>query len=453
LTSLIAGICNNEPLTAFAYQSSINSLPTTEEVKTRILEGLLPHQKAFVEDTDHRKLGLVCGFGAGKTHGLVAKACMIASDNVGFVSAVFEPTAPMVRDILIRTLNDLLDQWKVPFTFRASPLPEYTLHFQEGNHQILLRTILTYQRLRGQNLCAVGFDEADTIPMGEATNAMNMALARLRSGNNQQFYASTTPEGYGWAFHTFDKEATEDTALIRARTMDNPYLPDGFIQSLEQNYSEQLIKAYLDGQFVNLTTGQVYDRFSRDIHVKDNFPNYSDSILKIGIDFNVDNTNAVVCVRDGNKLVIIDEIAKAHDTDALAQEIVRRYPDRKIQVFPDASGSQRSTNANASRTDISILQSYGFENMSPRANPAIKDRVQTLQNLLCNSKGESRLEVSSRCGRVIECLELQSWDEKTQQPDKLNGFDHMNDALGYCVYREFSILYARAGSRTGIRIY
>ena len=33
MTSLIAGICNNEPLTAFAYQSSINSLPTAEEVK------------------------------------------------------------------------------------------------------------------------------------------------------------------------------------------------------------------------------------------------------------------------------------------------------------------------------------------------------------------------------------------------------------------------------------
>ena len=99
MTSLIAGICDNEPLTAFAYQSSINSLPTAEEVKARILEGLLPHQAQFCLNTESRKLGLVCGFGAGKTHALVAKACMIAADNVGFVSAVFEPTAPMLRDI------------------------------------------------------------------------------------------------------------------------------------------------------------------------------------------------------------------------------------------------------------------------------------------------------------------------------------------------------------------
>jgi hypothetical protein len=29
----------------------------------------------------------------------------------------------------------------------------------------------------------------------------------------------------------------------------------------------------------------------------------------------------------------------------------------------------------------------------------------------------------------------------------------MNDALGYLIYREFNLLYGRAGKRTGIRIY
>ena len=115
--------------------------------------------------------------------------------NIGCISAIFEPTPPMVRDILIRTLNELLEQWQVPFTFRASPLPEYQLQFKEGIHTILLRTILTDQRLRGQNLTAVGFDEADTVNKRDAEQAMNMALARLRPGNVQQFYATTTPEG------------------------------------------------------------------------------------------------------------------------------------------------------------------------------------------------------------------------------------------------------------------
>ena len=450
MPSVLAGLCESEPLMSFATASAINNIPTTSDVLARIQKGLLPHQQQFCDDIDHRKLALVCGFGAGKTHALVTKAVHLGCLNVGYVSALFEPTAPMLRDILQRTMNDLLDQWEIPFEFRASPLPEFTLHFAEGNHTILLRTMLTYQRLRGQNLCAVGFDEADTVNTYDAEQATIMALARLRSGNVQQLYCATTPEGYGWAFQTFEKEAKEDTALIRAKTADNPFLPDGFIDSLRANYPENLIKAYLEGQFVNLTTGQVYDRFDRDKHIKEP-DNYSDEPLLLGCDFNVDNTNAVIGVRDGNKLVIIDEISKVYDTDALCKEVERRYPHRRIRAFPDASGGNRSTNA--ARTDIAILESYGFSNCSGKSNPPIKDRVASVNALLCNSKGEIKLEIAPKCRKLIEFLELQSYDEKTGDPDKTNGYDHMVDALGYAVYREFSMLYARAGRGTGIRLY
>jgi hypothetical protein len=277
-----------------------------------------------------------------------------------------------------------------------------------------------------------------------------MALARLRSGNVQQLYAATTPEGYGWAFNTFEKNAGEDTGLIRARTADNPYLPDGFIDSLKANYPDNLILAYLEGRFVNLSTGTVYSRFSRDRNVIEP-EDYSEEPLLMGIDFNIDNTNAVIGVRDGNKLVIIDELTGLYDTDALCKEAQRRYPNRRIRAFPDASGGNRSTNA--AKTDIAILESYGFPNCSGKSNPPVKDRVASVNALLLNSKEEVRLEIAPCCRKLIECLELQSYDEKTGDPDKQNGYDHMNDALGYMVYREFSLLYARAGKGTGIRIY
>ena len=433
--------------------NGLYELPSANQVIKKIKNNLLPHQQKFCEDTNHRKLALVCGFGAGKTYALVSKSFMLAAMNVGHISAVFEPTSPMLRDILMRTMNDLLEEWQIPYTFRASPLPEYVLSFQEGTHTILLRTILTYQRLRGQNLCAVGFDEADTVPKRDAEQAMNMALARLRSGNIQQFYATTTPEGHSWAFETFEKNAKEDTRLIKAKTSDNPYLPEGFIDSLLENYPPQLIQAYLNGNFTNLTTGAVYSRFDRNKHLINSIPfDIKMETLLIGIDFNVMNCNAVVAVKDRDKLIVIDEITKQNDTDALAQEIKRRYPNNKILVYPDASGAARST-INASKTDIAILQSYNFTSMALRSNPPIKDRVQTLQALLENSKGWVRLAIHASCRRLIECLELQSYDEKSGDPDKQNGYDHLNDALGYLVYREFSIIHAKAGRPTGIRIY
>ncbi len=401
------------------FQEGFSYIPSSKDVIKKIKTKLLPHQASFCDDLSHRKLALVCGFGAGKTYALVSKSIILACMNVGHISAIFEPTSPMLRDILMRTMNELLEEWEIPYTFRASPLPEYQLTFEEGTHTILLRTILTYQRLRGQNLCAVGFDEADTVNKRDAEQAMNMALARLRSGNIQQFYATTTPEGHAWAFETFEKNAKEDTRLIKAKTSDNPYLPEGFIDSLLENYPPQLIQAYLNGNFTNLTTGAVYSRFDRNKHLVDNIPfDIKMETLLIGIDFNVMNCNAVVAVKDG----------------------------------PDASGAARST-INASKTDIAILEGYGFSSMALRSNPPIKDRVQTLQALLENSKGWVRLAIHASCRRLIECLELQSYDEKSGDPDKQNGYDHLNDALGYLVYREFNIIHARAGRRTGIRIY
>ena len=433
------------------YGEGQYKLPEVAEVQKRVTKDLLPHQQKFCEDIDHRKLALVCGFGAGKTYALVSKSIILASMNVGCISAIFEPTAPMLRDILMRTMNELLELWEIPFTFRASPLPEYQLQFKEGVHTILLRTILTYQRLRGQNLCAVGFDEADTVNKRDAEQAMNMALARLRSGDVQQFYATTTPEGHSWAFDTFEKNAKEDTRLIKAKTSDNPYLPEGFIDSLLENYPPQLIQAYLNGNFCNLTTGQVYDKFDRNIHVLETDPVINEhEPIRVGIDFNIGNMNAVIGIAAANKFIVIDEISKSHDTDSLAKEIKAKYPFNKIYVYPDASGGNRSTNA--SKTDIQILESYGFLNQSALSNPAIRDRVNSVQGMFLNGKGESKMMISKKAIRLIECLELQSYNDKGE-PDKDSGYDHMNDALGYITWRLFNPLHMNVGRKTGIRLY
>jgi hypothetical protein len=157
-------------------------------------------------------------------------------------------------------------------------------------------------------------------------------------------------------FNTFASEdalARTDRKLIKMRTQDNPYLPPDFIERLQANYDPNLLRAYLDGEFINLTTGTIYDRFDRAKHVITELPSIDNEPLRVGIDFNVTNMSAVIGIRSGNGLVIIDEISGAHDTDALGAEIRRRYPDHRIYGYPDASGGNRSTNA--AQTDIQIL--------------------------------------------------------------------------------------------------
>ena len=448
--SIVSGICEPVPLLAFMQQQTPED---TADLITRIRDDLHPGQLAFVDDTATQIIGISAGYGAGKTRALCAKAVMLAAANQGFIGAVMEPTGPLIRDIWQTDFDDFLDAYGIPYTFRASPLPEYMLHLPGGDTKILCRSFENWSRIIGLNLAWVLADEIDTVTPTIANKAFPKILGRLRSGNVRQFGAASTPEGFRWMWNTFGSDEAKqrvDRKLIKMRTADNPHLPPDFIERLEANYDPSLLRAYLDGEFVNLTTGQVYDRFDRAKHVTTAVLDISREPLRIGVDFNVGNMSAVIAVRLGSGLLVIDEIAGAHDTDALAQEIRRRHPQQQIYVYPDASGGSRSTNA--SQTDIQILESYGMSNQSPRSNPPVRDRVAAVQALLENGKGQVRLQVAEHCKRVIECLELQCYSDKGE-PDKDAGFDHMNDALGYLVWREFNPLHAGAGRGTGVRLY
>jgi hypothetical protein len=423
------------------------------ELIDRVKADLHPGQLAFVDDQSTQIIGLSAGYGAGKTRSLCAKALALAIANQGFIGCVMEPTGPLIRDIWQNDFEAFLEQYDIPYSFRASPLAEYVLHLPGGDTKILCRSFENWSRIIGLNLAWVLADEIDTVSPAIAEKAFPKILGRLRSGNVRQFGAASTPEGFRWMWNTFgteDAQKRPDRKLIRMRTADNPWLPPDFIERLQANYDPSLLQAYLEGQFCNLTTGQVYDRFDRSKHICRDLPDVSDEPIRAGIDFNIGNMSAVIGVRLGNSLLLIDEISGAHDTDALAQEIRRRFPHSRILAYPDSSGSARSTNS--SRTDVSILESYGFSNQSAKSNPPVRDRVASVQALLENGKGEVRLQVAAHCKRTIECLELQSYTE-AGDPDKDAGYDHMNDALGYLVYRDFSMLHARAGRSTGIRLY
>jgi PBSX family phage terminase large subunit len=425
----------------------------TDQLLQRIHADLHPGQLAFVTDDQTQIIGISAGYGAGKTRALAAKAVTLAAANQGFIGCVMEPTGPLIRDIWQNDFEQFLEHYEIPYTFRASPLPEYMLHLPGGDTKILCRSFENWSRIIGLNLAWVLADEIDTVTPAIANKAFPKILGRLRSGNVRQFGAASTPEGFRWMWTTFgseDAQTRQDRKLIKMRSVDNPHLPPDFIERLEANYDPTLLKAYLDGEFVNLTTGTVYDRFDRSKHVISKLPDTEREPLRVGVDFNVGNMSAVIGVKLNNSLFVIDEISGAHDTDSLAQQIKARYPDRRIYVYPDASGGNRSTNA--SQTDIQILESYGMANQSPRANPPVRDRVSAVQALLENGKGQVRLQISTTCKRMIECLELQCYTEKGD-PDKDSGHDHMNDALGYLVWREFNPLHMNAGRSTGIRLY
>ena len=424
----------------------------TGELLERIRNDLHPQQQEFF-DNQNEIVGLSAGYGAGKTRSLCAMALKLMAQNVGFIGAILEPTGPLLRDIWQTDFDQFLEHYEIPYSFRASPLPEYVVHLKEGDCKLLCRSFENWSRIIGLNLAFCLADEIDVVSPSICDKAFPKILGRLRAGNVRQFCAASTPEGFRWLYNTFATDEAKqrtDRELIKMRSEDNPHLPPDFLERMRANYDPSMLQAYLNGEFINLTTGQVYSRFTREQNVTNIKPDIGLEPLRIGVDFNISNTNAVIGIVQDQKLLIFDEISAAYDTDSLAQTIKSRYPMNKIYIYPDASGGNRSTNA--SQTDIEILSGYGFSNQSPRSNPPVRDRVASVQALLCNGKGESRLQIHASCRKLIESMELQSYTEKGE-PDKESGYDHMADALGYLIWREFNPLFARSGKATGIRIY
>ena len=107
---------------------------------------------------------------------------------------VAEPSFPMIRTVFIPAMDAALEQWGVDYDFRVSPQPEYTLKLPTGNVRILCQSAENWQRVRGQNISFVFWDEADTSPVETAQKAGEMFLARMRTGQVNQLALASTPE-------------------------------------------------------------------------------------------------------------------------------------------------------------------------------------------------------------------------------------------------------------------
>ena len=136
---------------------------------------------------------------------------------------------------------------------------------------------------------------------------------------------------------------------------------------------------------------------------------------------------------------MIDEIQIwSSNTDELCQEIHRRYPGKKIFVYPDPASRQRKTSAGG-RTDLSILQNAGFICKVPPRHMAIRDRVNSVNAKLCSASGHKGIYIHPKCKNLLNSISKHTYKEGTVLPDKTQGFDHMNDALGYQISFLFPI--------------
>ena len=302
---------------------------------------------------------------------------------------------------------------------------------------IIFRSMDTAERIIGYAHADADIDELDTLKESDAASVFRAIVARNReiktNGEPNTIGVTTTPEGFKFVYKNWKQYPKPGFELIQAPTESNPHLPPDYIDNLKNIYPSNLLCAYLNGEFVNLTQGTVYNSYSRDRNESQEEITPFD-FLMVGMDFNVTNMSAVVFVYRSGVFHAVEEITRVYDTPNMIHTLRKKFPNHNVCVYPDASGASRKT-VNASISDITLLESAGFECRAPKKNPFIKDRV-----MAANAAFEScQVMVNSeKCPELASSLEQLTYDNNGM-PDKTSGLDHLIDAATYPIAHELPI--------------
>lgn len=281
--------------------------------------------------------------------------------------------------------------------------------------------ILCYTMEKPENLAGptVGYWWADESSFYKKL-AFDKGSARVRDTRGPcSIRMTTTPNGFNWLYDYFVDAPADYKKVIYSNTIDNAAnLPDTYVDQLKSQYDKKMAAQELDGQFINMNSGQVYYAFDRNKHVK-NVELKANDLVMVGLDFNVHPLCGVFIAKRGEMIYVVDELyLENSNTFKAAKEIIKRYPTRYIQVVADETGNRRRTSSN--QTDHVIIQQSGLDLLKFR-NPSVKDRFNNMNRLF----EKNYIKIHPRCTNLIKDLEQLTHDNDDPM------LSHMTDAFGY----------------------
>jgi PBSX family phage terminase large subunit len=369
---------------------------------------------------------LISGRRFGKTYLAVTEMMKYASQpnkRIWYVA----PTFKMAKDICWSALKEMLNQFNWIEDINETTM---TITIRQSNSTISLKGADNYDSLRGTGLDFLILDEFADIDKRTWFEVLRASISD-RLGH---VLMCGTPKGYGnWSYEMYLKgKQDKEWESFQFTTIQGGMVAKSEVEQAKQDLDQRTFRQEFEGTFENYA-GSIYYNFHPVESVVQRQIDWTKP-LHIGMDFNVSPMSACVAQIEKEKIYIVDEVViYGSNTDEMCQELKDRYGSRmKIFIYPDPASRQRKTSAGG-RTDLSILQNAGFEVKVKHRHPAVRDRINAVNSKLKDSNGKRYIFVSNSCKIVIKGLTRQTYKEDTNIPNKEDGFDHMNDALGYMI--------------------
>ena len=403
--------------------------PVLNDAGQVIKGGMWQHQRdcwdspAFIN-------ALVMGYGGGKTLHQGKFSIAMARHNPRSPYMIVSPSYKIAKRTIIPTIEELLEGRRIRYRFNKS---DHEFKIAKGG-TIWIGSGDEPKSLKGPNLCGAGIDE----PFIQAKEVFDQMLARVRcpKARVRKILLTGTPEDLNWGYDICegDDKGKYDLEMIQASSKCNKALPDDYVLTLENAYDDLMADAYVDGKFVNMSTGRIYYGFKRDRNVKRiPFPVGAESML--GQDFNVDPMAGCLFWIKGNHMHIYKEMEYMNSNTEEAIQNAQAHAEKaggKLTIcYPDPSGKSRKTSAPAGQTDFTIIKAAGVRVKARTQAPRIRDR----RNAFNKKLSDGTLTIDPECKRIIKYLEQLSHEKLNKQEN----MTHLTDAAGYPVEYRFPI--------------
>lgn len=426
------------------------------------VKNCLKHQSASINmirmHPDIPYVFLIGGFGAGKSMTDVMLCLFLYS----CYARSPEPITIGILGVTIKLLKQTVIA-DLERTFDAAGIP-YRDNSQAGTLTVGQITFVYLAMQNPDDIYAFNFhaaicDEIDEVPADRVKKIVTAIQERCRamipaSMNGKMparepfIFFSTTAQGLGGTYMLVEEFRKNKVpyAIIRARTQDNPYLAPGQLKLLRKLYSEDEARAFLDGEFVNLSQGRCYPEFDPSQHTYMPFPIKEGvrkvdgfgkvyfeggDILYVGQDFNAGYNAAVLLIQRGTNIHIVS----GFHWDWVGQGAVKlrqQYPNNRIILIPDANGKEIMSGFTEE------FEEQNIEIFWNNVNPSVLERITAVNKAFrfgqlfihqANEKNDSM-------DKIALCLQTRDFDDagKPRKGKGPNALDHWGDALEYGIW-------------------
>jgi hypothetical protein len=380
---------------------------------------------------------VVAGRRWGKTHKSGTELIKAAVKKRKALVWYVAPTYGMARDIMWDKLVDLLPRTLIIKKNET----KLSIKLANGS-EIQLKGADKPDTLRGRGVDFVVLDEYQDFKVGTWEKVIFPTLT------DKQGHALIigTPKAYNQLYDLYRKgqdEKEKDWGSWQFPTITSPFIPKKEIEAARRNLDEKTFRQEFEASFETMA-GRVYYPFDRATHVGD-YPVDMTKPFLVGQDFNVDPMCSALMQwhPEKDELWIVDEIyLNQSNSVEVADELERRYwrhfKARRIALYPDPAGGNRSSARGES--DLMIFREKGMRHIYSRGkHPLVADRINSVNSLLRAADGRIRLRVNKTCRHVIESLEQTIYLPNSREVNKKMGVEHMADAVGYPIEYLFPV--------------